>query len=108
MYANIIPVESTESNRCFCDIADVTEANTAAKEDCESNEAAEPKGHGQGISTEEDELVVGDGWELVQGCEAEVDCCDQAENAGEEEEVDLGRRHVAPVIGPPVGNYSCC
>lgn len=71
-----IPIESTKCDGCLGDIANVSKADTAAKEDGKSDEACEPKGHGHGICGEECEAVVCDCWELVQGCEAEVNCRD--------------------------------
>ena len=71
-----IPIESTECDGSLGHIADVSEADTAAEEDGKSDEACKPEGHGHGISGEESEAVVCDCGELVQGCEAEVDCRD--------------------------------
>jgi len=98
------PIEGTECNGRLCDIADVSEADTAAEEDGECDEPGEPEGHGRGVSCEESISVVGNCWELVHGCEAKVCCCDQAVYRAEKEEVDLGWRHVTPVVGPPVGD----
>lgn len=60
-----IPVESTECDGCFGDIANVSEADTAAEENGESDEACEPESHGHGICGKEREAVVRDGREFV-------------------------------------------
>lgn len=103
-----IPVESAECDGCLSDIADVSEADTAAKENGESDEACKPESHRHGIRGEKCKTVIRDRRELVQSCKAKVDCRNEREDTGEEEEVDLNWRHVAPIVGPPVGDCSCC
>lgn len=60
-----VPVEGTECDGCLGNIANVSEADTAAEEDGKSDETCEPKGHGHGICGKEGEAVVRDRREFV-------------------------------------------
>lgn len=99
-----VPVERSKRNGSLRDIAHVAKADAAAKENSQCDETSEPEGHSRSISSEKCISVIGKTRELVDGRESEVCCCDQAVYAAEEEEIDLGGRHVAPVVGPPVGD----